>query len=245
MHLYEHLLVARVVSTVILKEGVQMKSVSFVFLICLVFFSSPSFSGEVLDDLPATIDISEKYIFFLHGNIIEEKGVASAKSKEFGFYEYNKILNAMGQHDFTVISEVRGDDTKIQAYAKKIAEKVNTLINNGVPPNQITVAGFSKGGKITLVASSLINNKLVNYVVLAGCIRKTKQFIEKFNLDLKGRVLSIVDYRDDTFSSCEEMFSSSSGGLEHKEFILEDGGGHGVFYSPDDIWIKPMVDWIK
>ena len=239
-------LTVRLRKEIIMQRDIIIKStVSFLFLICLLFLSSPSFSGEVLRDLPTTINISGKYIFFLHGKIVEEKGVTSAKSKEFGFYEYSKILNVLEQHDFTVISEARGDDTKIQGYAKKIASQVSTLIDNGVPPNHITVAGFSKGGKITLVASSLINNKLVNFVVLAGCIRNTKQFIEKFNLDLKGHVLSIVDYRDDTFSSCENMFSSSSGGLEHKELILKDSGGHGVFYTPNDIWIKPMIDWIK
>jgi len=227
------------------KNIIVKSTVSFLFLICFLFLSSPSFSGEVLQDLPTTINQSGKYIFFLHGNIVEEKGVASARSKKFGFYEYKKILKVLAQQDFTVISEARDDDTKIQGYAKKIAGQVGSLIDNGVPPNNITVAGFSKGGKITLVTSSLINNKLVNYVVLAGCIRKTKQFIEKFNLDLKGRVLSIVDYRDDTFSSCEDMFNRSSAGLEHKELILKDGGGHGVFYTPKDIWIKPMIDWIK
>ena len=82
-------------------------------------------------------------------------------------------------------------------------------------------------------------------MVLAGCVHKNKKFIEKFKLDLKGRVLSIVDHRDDMFSSCENMFSSSSGGLEHKELMLKDGGGHGVFYTPEDIWVKPLVGWIE
>jgi len=151
----------------------------------------------------------------------------------------------LAKHDFIVISEARGNDTKVKRYAKNIASQVSTLIEGGVPGRNITVAGFSKGGKITLVTSSRVGNESINYVVLAGCIRKTKKFINKFSLDLKGRVLSIVDYNDDTFSSCEDMFNSSSGGLKHKEIILKEGSGHGVFYTPNDKWIGPMIDWIK
>jgi len=224
---------------------IKRSTVLCLLIIGLLSLTSPSFSGEVLQDLPTTINRSAKYIFFLHGRIVADKGVAGAKSKKYGFYEYQKILNALAGYDFIVISEDRGNDAKIQGHAKKIASQVSTLIENGVPPNNITVAGFSDGGKITLVASSLIANNLINYVVLAGCVRESEQFSKKFNLDLKGRVLSIVDYRDETFSSCEDMFSSSSGGLEHKELILRDGRGHGVFYTPNDIWILPMINWIK
>ena len=219
--------------------------IHYLLLLSLLSFASPSFSGEVLEDLPTAINPNSKYIFFLHGRIIERKGVSYAESNEYGFYEYKKILNMLAKHDFIVISEARGDDTKVKRYAKNIASQVSTLIDEGVPAKNITVAGFSKGGKITLVTSSRVGNESINYVVLAGCIRNTEKFINKFSLDLKGRVLSIVDYNDDVFSSCEDMFNSSSGGLKHKEIILKEGSGHGVFYTPNDKWIVPMIDWIK
>ena len=227
-------------------RNIITKSVfQFLILVCLSSLASPSFSGEVLQNLPTAINKNSKYIFFLHGNIVEKKGVEFADSKEYGFYEYKKILKALAERDFIVISEARADDTKIKPYAKKIAGQVSTLIEKGVPAENITVSGFSKGGKITLVTSSLAGNDNINYVVLAGCIRKTKKFINKFSLDLKGRVLSIVDYKDDIFSSCDDMFNSSSGGLKHKEIILKEGSGHGVFYTPNDKWIEPMINWIK
>ena len=171
--------------------------------------------------------------------------MTSASSNEFGFYEYQKILDTLAGHDLTVISEVRSDDTKIKPYAKKIAQQVNDLMKKGVPPGNITVAGFSKGGKITLVTASNLANAQVNYVVLAGCLRNASEFIKKFKLNLTGRVLSLVDHRDDTFASCEAMFKHSSGALEHQEIILKTGRGHGVFYTPDDRWVLPIVDWIK
>jgi Phospholipase/Carboxylesterase len=220
-------------------------SLCFLLAMGFVLFAAPVFSGDIVKDLPGTIDPGNKYLFFLHGNIVEEKGVVSAKSKEYGFYEYKKILKVLSEHGFTVISEARGSETTIKPYAQKIAAQVAMLVEKGVPPKNITVAGFSKGGKITLVSSSLIANESVNYVVLAGCIRKSHEFIDKFALDLKGRVLSIVDYNDKLFSSCENMFKNSTGGLEHKELILKVGSGHGVFYTPKDLWLQPMMDWIR
>ena len=225
--------------------NIAKSTIHYLLLLSLLSFASPSFSGEVLQDLPTAINPNGKYIFFLHGRIVERKGVLLAESNDYGFYEYKKILNVLAKHDFIVISEARGDDTKVKSYAKKITSQVSTLIEEGVPAANITVSCFTKGGKITRVTSSRVGNENVNYVVLAGCIRKTKKFINKFDLDLKGRVLSIVDYKDDIFSSCEEMFNSSSGGLKHKEIILKEGSGHGVFYTPNDKWVVPMIDWIK
>jgi hypothetical protein len=72
-----------------------------------------------------------------------------------------------------------------------------------------------------------------------------KAIIKNFELDLKGRVLSLVDYNDKTFATCGPMFDASTGGLEHKEIIFKDGRGHGVFYFPAVLWVKPMMDWIK
>lgn len=59
-------------------------------LACLFTFSQTAFAGEVLNALPATIDPQARYIFFMHGKIVEQKGVASANSAEYGFYQYKK-----------------------------------------------------------------------------------------------------------------------------------------------------------
>lgn len=161
------------------------------------------------------------------------------------FISIKKILDTIAGHGFIVISEARPQDTKIKAYARKIKKNVITLLKCGVPEKNITVSGFSNGGKISLITASLVGKEHVNYVVLAGYIKKVKKFISKFDLDMKGHVLSIVDYNDKLFATCGPMFNASSGGLQHDEIILKDGSGHGVFYSPNEQWIKPMLDWIK
>jgi hypothetical protein len=152
------------------------------------------------------------------------------------------MLKTFSSEGFEVISEVRSKGTDIFDYSYQVAADVEKLISAGVSGKNITVSGFSKGGRMTLVVSSLLENAEVNYVVLAGC--RTPDI---GNLDLSpvGRVLSIYDSNDDKFESCSEIFATASEGLEANEIVLNIGDGHGVFYRPLDDWVQPMVKWAK
>lgn len=172
---------------------------------------------------------------------MEKKGLP-ARSRRYGGYEYQSMLDNFASNGFNVISEVRSSGTGIYDYASNVAEQVKKLINTGVPASHITISGFSKGGRMTLVVSSLLNNKDLNYVVLAGC--RTSD-IESFNLNPSGRLLSIFDSNDDSFESCSEIFSEGKDNLQAREIVLNVGDGHGVFYTPMAEWINPMIAWAK
>ena len=60
------------------KNNIAKSALHYLILFSLLSLASPSFSGEVLQDLPTTINPSSKYLFFLHGRIVERKGVAFA-----------------------------------------------------------------------------------------------------------------------------------------------------------------------
>jgi hypothetical protein len=117
-----------------------------------------------------------------------------------------------------------------------------TLIDKGVPAINITVSGYSKGGRMTAVVSSLLANKQINYVILAGC---RESDISQYNLKLTGRVLSIYDKGDDQFGSCSALFKTGGEDLVSDEIVLTLGKGHGAFYSPRKEWVEPMVKWAK
>ena len=53
---------------------------------------------------PARIDPAAKYLFYLHGKIIEDQGLP-AISPDYGEYQYAAILQALAGHGFHVISE--------------------------------------------------------------------------------------------------------------------------------------------
>jgi len=68
---------------------------------------------------PVSIDPESRYMFYLHGQIIEDQGLA-AVSPVFGAYEYVAILEALRSHGFVVISEQRSGGTDVDAYAQKV-----------------------------------------------------------------------------------------------------------------------------
>jgi hypothetical protein len=193
---------------------------------------------------PATIDPAGHYLFYLHGKIIEDQGLP-AVSPEYGTYDYPAILEKLGSYGLVVISELRAKNTDGQAYAKRIAGQVTQLLNSGVPAGNITVAGASKGGAIAILASSLLANDALNYVLLAACDPASQQELKKNDIHLYGNILSIYDSADQVAGSCQELFAFSTGkGLsKHAEIVLQVGSGHGMLYKPLDGWIMPLLRW--
>jgi len=114
---------------------------------------SSNIQGIISKDIPENVDAKAKYLFYLHGKIVEDQGVG-AKHERHGEYEYEKILESFKAEDFTVISEVRPKDTDIKDYAAKVTRQINKLIEKGVSPQDITVVGASKEAWITMLIST-------------------------------------------------------------------------------------------
>lgn len=195
---------------------------------------------RIFTEAPASPDPKAKYIFYLHGRIIEDEGM-NAVSSEFGKYEYAEILETFADRGFIVISEVRPKNTDVAKYAQKTAEQVNALLKAGVPPGNIIVAGASKGGVIAHKASSILHNKDLNFVLLAAC---GAGYLDNFQPDLVGNILSVYDYKDNKGAgSCAEFFAKSKAINRHKEIELKLGLGHGILYKPMEEWVEPTIDW--
>ncbi len=204
-------------------------------------------------DIPPSIDTSQKYIFFLHGLIVEKKG-PHAESKKYGRYEYYNILKAFSDRGFIVISEARRRGTDIQQYASKVADPIRTLMAAGVAPERITVIGYSRGATITLRTSSILGEPKVNFVVLAGCghgkykkkyQKRFEEFVKPIAPDLRGRFLSIYDDSDKISGSCQKAFDLAPEGLEYDEKELKTHLGHGLFFTPREDWLDIVVEWVK
>ena len=215
-----------------------LHSISFITL-TVSLLAPPAQAGEVLVAPPGDVSQTGRYLFFMHGNIVEKKGLP-ARSKEYGSYEYEKMLAAFADGGLVVISEVRRGDTDIHAFASRVAGQVRTLLDKGVPAQHITVSGFSKGGRMTALVSSLLANRDIHYVILAGC---KESDIPRYHLELRGHVLSIYDRNDDRFGSCSALFATGGKDLVSQEIVLTTGRGHGVFYSPRKEWVEPLISW--
>jgi hypothetical protein len=198
-------------------------------------------------EFPDSIDSSKRYLFYLHGRIIEEQGL-QAVSPEFGPYAYQAILERLASFGFTVISEQRLKDTDVTDYAKIVLGQIDSLIQAEVPANQITVVGASKGAIIAATVSHLSQNPDLNFVLLGTCNADIVTDMIQSQMNLYGNVLAIYDSADVEFSgSCRELFGFSEGkGLSrHEEIVLQVGTGHGILYQPLDEWVLPTVDWAR
>ncbi len=197
--------------------------------------------GAIFHDVPEKVDSGAHYLFYLHGRIIEERGIRPTDER-YGVYEYEQILEALSREGFIVISEARPRGTDPREYARKVVGQIQTLLRENVPPRNITVVGASKGAVITLLASTALKNREANFVVMANC---NDWVMENFEIDLYGRVLSIYDYKDEFGQTCQKFFDKAKGLSSRKEIVVRLGTGHAMLYKPLREWIEPAVEWAR
>jgi hypothetical protein len=208
---------------------------------------TPSIPASEDYEFPDSIDPARQYLFYLHGKIIEDQGIP-AISPDFGEYEYQEILEALDGYGFVVISEQRPMNTDGVAYASKIAGQVRELLEAGVPAQDITVVGASKGAAIAVYVSHFLENQEINFVIMGICHPEVVEDFKQDQVFLFGNVLSIYDASDDEYAgSCQDLFAFSEGrGISrYDEVVLDIGTGHGILYQPLDEWILPAVEWAK
>jgi hypothetical protein len=225
--------------------------VASVFLLSLIIFisgctspPSPSSINEVWTSAEvlarSTFDTKTQFIIYLHGKIIEDEGI-DAIHPEHGRYEYYETLSYLASSGGQVISEVRPSGTNGVEYAEIVVVWVAHMLDAGVPPQNITIVGFSKGAGITIYVSHLLENPKVNFILIAIC---GDWINSNSDVRLNGRVLSLFETSDEAGGSCIELAERSPGISEFEEISYSTGEGHGAFYQAESFWLDDVVDWI-
>lgn len=187
---------------------------------------------------------AEKHLIYMQGCCVKKTNGPVAK-------DYETIVQKLRDAGFNVYFDLRtadvtDSDEQTQAYAAKVSQYVQGLLAKGIAPEDITVSGFSLGSSTALVASGLIANPKVNYVLLAGCPVNANIRVNIDYSKVRGRILSIVDSKDDKFGSCIGRLPSDA---TFKEITLDSGEGHKVFRLSDDshlkLWKAPLEAWAK
>jgi dienelactone hydrolase len=179
-------------------------------------------------------------VIYLHGRIVEEQG-AAAISPEFGAYAYHAILDSLRAGGVRVIAELRPSGTDPARYAVRVASQVDSLLKAGVPPSQVAVVGFSKGGGIAILAAARLRRPDLTFVFLAACGGTG----EAPDLAVAGRLLSVFEGSDPLGQSCGSLFSKAVEGSIHEERRIDTGLRHGAFYRPIPDWLRPIRAWIR
>lgn len=209
-----------------------------VFLVLFAFpFAATSHADAPGYKLPAVVNPSEKYLFFFHNYYVETKGPD-------GECKYYDLLKAFSGKGFTVISEIRPKDASVVEYAAKAAIKIRNMLSDGVPPENITVAGHSKGAVIALQVASLVEKPKVNYVIMAGCGIKGLEKAYPDYSQMQGNLLSVFATSDKVAGSCIPAFSRAKN-VTRKEIPLDSAAGHQLFFKPADLWLDPVVAWLR
>ncbi|MDH5589073.1 MAG: alpha/beta hydrolase [Gemmatimonadota bacterium] len=194
----------------------------------------------LLETAPTKPDPAIRYVFYLHGQIIEREGRRPTHPR-FGVYEYDDILRELAGSGAQIISEQRPPNTDVAAAARGISEQVRSLLDAGVPATRIAVVGFSKGGRIAIATSSILREP-ITYVFLAACNRGV---FDDETHRVSGRVLSVYEESDDIGVSCEPLLERSPEVVESREVRISTGERHGAFYRPREEWLDETIRWIR
>ena len=156
-----------------MNRSMKLLLLTIIGLLCIAHNPAQSHtnpSGKpstVWNDVPKSVDIGARYLFYLSGYIVAA-GNTRPMSPKFGVYEYEQILETFKQDGFVVLSEARKQDREIAPYAQKVAAQVRQLLKAGVPPDHITVVGASQGSWIAMLASTYLQNRNLNFVFIAA-----------------------------------------------------------------------------
>jgi hypothetical protein len=185
-----------------------------------------------------TSDVNEKYLFYLHGAIVQDMGI-HAVSKDFGPYKYLDIVDTLKSRGFIVISEARPKDTRAEDYAQKITSQIDSLIAAKIPFENILLVGASAGAGIVMEIALRKKESKLHYVIMGLCWPDTKEQFE--GKALCGNFLSIYE-KSDPHGSCKGVFEGKSCPV-FKEIQLNMGNSHGFIYQPFREWIDPIIGW--
>jgi len=214
-----------------------------------LFAAQPASAGTIHTVVPAKIDPNATYLIYIHG-ARPESFPLSEPHPQRGPFEYQKILEAFATSGLEVIAELRTEKTNPRRFARtRVLKQVKALRAAGVPAHRITVAGFSKGGLISLIVAAQAREPKLNIVNMAGCgkgqfRRAYDAFLASDASKLQGRMLSIHDAQDRISGTCQEA-KAKAPQLVFTEEVLTVGAGQGTFYTPRAIWVARVAAWAK
>ncbi|MCW8877200.1 MAG: hypothetical protein OQK04_01120 [Kangiellaceae bacterium] len=208
-----------------------------------IIISNNAVAGKIYEKFPKEVNANEKYVFYSHGYIVEgDNSKPVDKRFGWGMYDFPSIKEALSDEEYNLVAFHRAKNTEPFEHAEKLSQQVRKLVKHGVPVENITLVGFSRGAFITGVASYKLSDLGVNTVLLAGCGRMV--FKSSKDLQVFGHMLSIYE-KTDKANTCKALKEKSPGVKSFSEIEINTGLSHGAFYRPLDVWVEPVKEWVK
>lgn len=177
-------------------------------------------------------------VIYLH-NAWYEKHKDGKPHPKFGVYHLEDIHKALGEGvDFR--APERGPDADPTEAAKDVVALIRAELAAGRKPSNVKVIGASKGGVIAMVASTMLAESDVRWVVIGGCSAGP---LKTFAPKLTGHVLSIYEDSDTIGGPCPENDALSAATTRFNQIRTQTGLDHGFLFSANAVWVTPATDW--
>jgi len=156
-----------------------------------------------------------------------------------------EAARTVAERDFRVVLQPMPATEPAPNAAIAVVENIRLMMERGIPPWQIAVAGAGRGGRLTLEVSSLMHLRSIRYVVFGACPEdggeSMRRLVDLHSVNMIGRILSLVPARG--AASCEAVFEETSGAGWWERDL--EGVGMEVFERPDDLWLEQLDGWIR
>ncbi len=177
-------------------------------------------------------------VIYLH-NAWYEKHKDGTPHPKFGVYHLRDIHKALGKGVDFRAPEREADADPTEA-AKDLVALIRTELAAGRKPSAVKVIGASKGGVIGMLASTMLAEPDVRWVIIGGC---SPGPLKSFAPKLTGQILSIYEASDTVAGPCPDKKALLAATTRFMQIRVETGLDHGFLFSADTAWVTPATDW--
>lgn len=203
------------------------------------FVHSPSQSNVSLSPRRATPRLLLATLFMaMSATAMAAPQLVYVPSTEAGV-DHDAIVQAFTEQGFQVRTFANEGENRL-TWARRVAGEVRGLMTQGVAPQEITVVGAGTGSGTAALASAVVGNARVNYVLLGQC---DPILNAHYRFRMSGRVLGIRDDADSASHSCRQIWTESPRVSERRDMALNSGHGSAFFHEPRQEWLQPLVAW--
>jgi len=183
-------------------------------------------------------------VVFNHGLIVEQHGLEGAGAKG---YDLRGICTAFSDSGFLAFMPIRRTN-----YREQLDEVVAALAavkaRPDVDPDRVALAGFSRGGFLTLMAS-VRGADAQSFVLLAPAPGGSNAFQNnlRYVRRIDAPVLAMVERSDDSFivRNVDELEDALQAADKPHKIIRYDGGeGHALFFSARYYW-PDLIEFLR
>lgn len=183
-------------------------------------------------------------VVYNHGLIVDQKGLDGAAARG---YDLRGLCQAFAESRVLAFMPIRRSSYRDQLKEVEAALAA-TRARPDVDPGRVSLAGFSRGGFLTFLAS-IRGAEAQSFVLLAPAPGQDQAFLK--GLRHVGRigspVLAMVERSDDTFitNNVDRLEDALRAADKPHTVIRYDGGeGHALFFTPRYYW-PDLIDFLR